>query len=973
MLPPFEQTDFFQSLAPGPRKRTFLGWGRPLVEAAADDLATRHRGDLGDTLVVVPTAQAARRLSGALWARQAPAPASISTPDVLYAPPDGTTPRPATHGELLLAWALTLRELPLRKLRHLFPADPQNRDFAWASATAASLLKLRNTLGEGALMMRDVAPLLADASRPDAPRWRDLAAIEDAAADRLQAADLADPALLAQQFAGEPRLPPGVERIALIAVPDPPAIAVKALEALAPTRAVSVAIFAPEQMAERFDPWGRPRAAAWKNAEIDIADSAIELTAAPPEQAAAVARFVAEHGADQVALAIADPDLAAPIASALAAREIPSHQPGGRPLSGGAEFALVRLVADLLESRSFAHAAELARHPGILREACLQTPHGSRAGAEPTTATPPPSPADLLADLDGLGADHLPATLADARFFADRWRRHAASSTLLRHIGQWLERLETEPLDESVLAFLDAHHNDPGPPGAATGAEGDAARGDDGEAAPGASPFAQKLAGQLRATRPFGTDWLTEAEALRLALDVLADEAEPEPRPGGAIELNGWLEALWSPEAAIAIAGANDGHLPESFGGDPFLPNAARRKLGLRDSDSRLVRDSYLLAAIAAGRRDSLRIFLARTGDDGSPRRPSRLLFRCPDRALPARALLLCSAGASPPPTPAWQAAWQLTPPPPPPGSHVFERISVTAFSSYLDCPFRFYLKHALAMEEFDPGKMEMDPRDFGTLCHDALEDFGNDPAIRDSTDADAISEYLLERLEKRAFARFGRRLSVPLAFQLESAKQRLDWAAKIQAAERAAGWQIVDTEWEIHGDGRAWHIGGLQLRGTIDRIERHESGAWRILDYKTSAKATPPEAAHLSALKRPDAEPAPPAWAVLASGPKTRRWTNLQLPLYVLALGALRDAGRPAAGYFNLATSHGETKIELWEDLDPATLDSAHACAEGVAAAVQAHQYWPPSANPRYDDFSRLLFGAPELHSLPPAPPARR
>ena len=67
---------------------------------------------------------------------------------------------------------------------------------------------------------------------------------------------------------------------------------------------------------------------------------------------------------------------------------------------------------------------------------------------------------------------------------------------------------------------------------------------------------------------------------------------------------------------------------------------------------------------------------------------------------------------------PAWAYPWKLVP-----GEHEpVRRISVTQFSSFLSCPFRFYLDKKFRMEEYKADKEEADTMDFGTLTHSALE-----------------------------------------------------------------------------------------------------------------------------------------------------------------------------------------------------------------------------------------------------------
>ena len=57
---------------------------------------------------------------------------------------------------------------------------------------------------------------------------------------------------------------------------------------------------------------------------------------------------------------------------------------------------------------------------------------------------------------------------------------------------------------------------------------------------------------------------------------------------------------------------------------------------------------------------------------------------------------------------------------------------------------------------------------------------------------------------------------------QLESARQRLRQAARVQAGLVRQGWEIVHAEMKIQGE-----MEGVQIRGKIDRIDRHrQTGA---------------------------------------------------------------------------------------------------------------------------------------------------
>ena len=420
-------------------------------------------------------------------------------------------------------------------------------------------------------------------------------------------------------------------------------------------------------------------------------------------------------------------------------------------------------------------------------------------------------------------------------------------------------------------------------------------------------------------------------------------------KPPGAIELQGWLELPFEDAPHVIVAGLNEGCVPESIVGDVFLPESLRARLGLKTNAARFARDAYLLHALVASRRESGRVdlLLAKVNAAGEPLRPSRLLLQCADEALPARIQFLFRPLESSATLPAWERPWRLRPRRAAPPANV----SVTAFRAYLACPFRFYLRHVLKLGAVDSLKSELNAMDFGTLCHGPLEMLVQ-PAWRDCTDEQVLASALVEEFDRAARERFGSAPAVPILAQLESGRQRLRRAAQVQVGERAAGWQVVATEQSF-----AVEIGGCTVRGKIDRIDRHlDTGAWRVVDYKTTDAAPSPAAAHLGTAREEM-----PEWALVhAADGKLRAWTDLQLPLYVHALPRLipEATGRIACGYFNLPKAVTATQLAVWEDYTPELHASALRCAEAVIAAVRAEQFWPPSerVSPDYDEFAPLF-----------------
>jgi ATP-dependent helicase/nuclease subunit B len=472
---------------------------------------------------------------------------------------------------------------------------------------------------------------------------------------------------------------------------------------------------------------------------------------------------------------------------------------------------------------------------------------------------------------------------------------------------------------------------------------------------------------------------LADADGWNLTLELFAENRRSEDKPDGALELQGWLELLFEDAPHLVVAGCNDGSMPGAVSGDPFLPEQIRGRLGLKTNGERFARDAYVLQAIAACRaeRGRIELLVGKFSAEGDPLRPSRLLLRCADSELPKRVEFLFRPADKTRPSLAWRRAWQLKPaqaeiflssrpsrpewverelfetdPAERAAPKFAERLPATAFRDYLHCPFRFYLKYALGIRPFDPQKLELDSLDFGTLCHDALEAMGRERALRDCTDPAVLRDFLISRLDGAARERYGARPPVPLIIQIESARQRLAHAAEVQAAQRAQGWVIEQTEKNYRLE-----IGGLAVTAKIDRIDRHEkTGHRRLLDYKTSDRSSGPQKAHARAA---GAESEAPEFSRFVVDGKQMAWKDLQLPIYCEALGAETSgaAAGPSvsAGYFNLPKAVGQTGLELWDDYTSEIHAAAMRCAEGVAAAVKAGVFWPPSKDDANDDFNGL------------------
>jgi ATP-dependent helicase/nuclease subunit B len=936
--------------APPNVRRQFFSWDSPLLPQIVTWLAADWDGtgalDLSRLLAVVPTRQAGRRLREALAVHSAAAgravfPPRVITPDALVA--SAIESNPAGRLSSILAWSAVLVGLDLENFREVFPVDPPARNFSWSLRLAQQLLSLQAALAESGWRIADVPRLVrqnGDESFPETERWRQLAELEGQYDAELSAAGLCDAQAAKIGAAEAPSIPKGVERIVVLATPDPWPIAVAGLAALARHFPVDVAIFAPAAESGAFDEWGRPIVPIWSARPLELPAFAqhVHLNSDPAAQAEMISGWALDYRDPVGILAIgaADSETVRPLEMALDRAGFAVFNPEGRPRRDGELYLLLAALADLATDPTFTAIEALGRCPDFIAFARV------RCGSSF-------SPARWLGGWDELRTRHLPGDLAAAQEQAPRMSGYPEVTMVLSLMTDLRSIMSTGSFSAGAAAVL---------------AELFSARRLylDQESDRAWEESAAAWMAVLRECVAAEEAGLARADWWDLALRLFGDTRRTEEKAVGAMELQGWLELLWEDAPHLAIAGFNDGRVPEAVAGDPFLPDSLRRRLNLKTNDARLARDAYLLQALAQSRAATGRLDLlfGKVSAAGDPLRPSRLLFQCPDEQLAARVTRLFRPVDAPKTHFAWTRAWRLTPPSIGPQTVAGStgerrvaaptRVGVTALRAWLACPFRFYLRHVLEMESVDPAKNEMDPADFGTLCHAALEAMGREPALCDCCEPEPLREFLLGELDRQARRRFGPELPLPLVIQLDSARQRLRRVAEIQAAERAAGWRIEFVERKIQVT-----IAGLEVIAKIDRIDRHvKTGAVRVLDYKTADTPVNPASAHLRPQRVGETAR---DWAVFDLGSKSWVWSDLQLPLYRRALAA-EFPDIAACGYFNLPKAIGDSGLSWWEPYPEELQMAALVCAEGVCGAIRAGDFWPPNEQIRseFDPFAALF-----------------
>ncbi|MFZ4598440.1 MAG: PD-(D/E)XK nuclease family protein [Terrimicrobiaceae bacterium] len=873
-----------------------------------------------DLLLVLPTAETGRRVVEAVL-KGVPGrvifPPRLATPLSLVA--FGTGEGVATPLQARLAWAGALRSSGNCPLTFGEDSTAESR-----VALADSFMALSRTLSAG---NHDVDSARAAIGTND-PRWDEWAGLAKAYLKILRGCGLKCPAQAQIEAARDFVLPEGICRVLVAGVLDMPPLAWTALRRVEHT----IFVHAPgcEDASEAFDSGGTPCVDYWERERIPVSDSQIHVLAGFDEVVATAVRL-AVGDASSVAIISGDAGLSNEIVSGLADVGASGFLPEGLPLARHPVCSLAVMLLRLGADADWDDIEALLRHPDFLnwlgRESLWADASFARwlefgkvalrPGVRELTLRWEALPENATAPLAGI----FPAV--------------ECLTQISKRLGSGKTARELRSILGEIYGPLDMNRR------------------------PGDKDAAKALVSALDEVLAFPS--LGDPGAVELAsiIESLSGTWHPD-KPPGAVEIEGWLELVGENSATVILAGLNEGLLPSRRRVDPLLPDAARGLLGLDHAASRQARDAAILTGAVRVFGERLIVLCGQHGADGTPLKPSRFLLRIPDDILAERVIDLCrelpsTEGA----TFSDFASLPLQLPRP---NRPATAMSVTDFSSYLACPLRFHLSRRLGMRTRTEVSHRLEHDSFGALIHSVLRVFGEDIAMRRSSDAGEIREFVTKVWDS-LFEPFGD--DVDLLLQREAGRMRLEEFAIQQAGVRRDGWEIRHVEWNIHG-AEGLQISGwpLALRGRIDRVEVR-GDVVRLIDYKTGALGIgkPDKIVRSRHLRKPVAgSGVPPPFARFGD----EVWADLQLPLYAIALNelGLEDLGREISlAYFLLPDDSKKAGVFEWTP-GVAELASARECARSIMQEVaeDAVRDWIATGDfqrfapdPAYDDFKPL------------------
>lgn len=891
---------------------SMAGWDRPPPEFGARFLlGTEGRTGLARWGVLVPGRRAGRQFRAALTreAGRTVACPRILTPSTLieaFFRETGSLRR-APESVALLAWSEALSE-SAEAARTLFPARVEPGDIRERHERVRHLRAASDALDSIGLtpadLVRDGVPV------ETVTRWEALEAVRREAHRRLNAIGCVESTLARQRMIDRARFRADApERLLVLALGDPGPLTCRLMSALGDR--CTVLVDAPDTEVGSFDAWGRPCPDAWTGRPSVLPLEHIELVDRPIEAGESVleelerlhsAHGVLDPGATVVGLC--DERQACALERAGRRAGVPLRSAVGRSLESGRCGRLLHALLEHLGASDLDSFARLLALPDVERHLQAEPGPGSDAGER----------TDLLSRLDDWRADRVGATLADlrsGRLGPDQRLDIAPLTTALVALEAVLEPLKGSKTLPEALDRLTALLERLLPLGTD----------------PALRETLEALVEIVDRLRDPGLDGPLE-DAAATVLELIGSELAARPsvpeRDDRAIELLGWLELRHEPAEDFLLVGLNEGGELSGGVADAWLPDSLRERLELPCESRRHARNVHALHALAARAR-SLRAIVTRHDAAGDPVAPSRLALAGDGRELAERVVSLFEgapriavAGAlagtpEPAPAPGFPA---IRPRPP----HTLDTLHVTDFASWLRSPKDFWLERMEGVRENDPERLELDARQFGNLAHAVVEELGA-PELRDVTDHRRLETVLVDRLDELVHRQFGRRPAPAVAFQRHTLAERLRAFARIQGTLVATGWRIETIEFRLD---EILEIPGqepVRIRGRIDRIDRHESGRLRVLDYKTSEQP-------------------------VDLGKKRSRdgtWKDLQLPLYDHLLRRQRGLApeEPVElGYVSLPTDPDLVACTIARDWSGEHLEDAIEQARDVVRAMRAGDF---------------------------------
>ncbi len=288
----------------------------------------------------------------------------------------------------------------------------------------------------------------------------------------------------------------------------------------------------------------------------------------------------------------------------------------------------------------------------------------------------------------------------------------------------------------------------------------------------------------------------------------------------------------WRSFDAVLLLGADASHLPSTDNGSMWFNDAVRATLGLPTREANLAQQRDDLLALLAMNDTVLATWQASKSGEKNLLSPHLEMLRAlhqlaygddlADKEL-AEMLEGAQVRAADFPLPDQSDM----PAPSVPRSLIPGRISASGYNSLVACPYQYYARHILRLNELDEVREGVEKRDYGEWAHDILHRFHQQfPALVEHSRSEL--EEALQHISSEVFAPTVERDYLARAWLLRW-QQAIPAYLDAQLKSEAEGWRYqngeVPFELPLTED--------LMMHGRIDRVDVQTEGVTRVLDYK--------------------------------------------------------------------------------------------------------------------------------------------
>jgi len=895
--------------------RDFLGYQRDFGAAVANWLdgkfTTEESLDLSHVLLAVPASSARRQLLQSLLLKAEQSGKPFLPPEIvttgtlaesLYRPD-----KPFASEEVqLLVWTTLLQEFhDDGRLSTVVPQAPQSAPLSFWTDLASRLGRLHRELAGDQITFERVQRYCArQGLESEAQRWATLTELQNAYLERLNDHQLWDKQT-ARLFAVEHHETPDSAPTIVLAGTVDLTRTIRSLIAHVPD--VYALVLADESDAAFFDETGslsteqRFPAPVINQNQVTFSNN---IDDACVQMMRHICTYDGNHDSNDLLIALPNENHVPFVQSELERHSVSSFFPIAGTTHESTPYTLLQLAFDFTANQSYSVLAQLVRHSDL--QLRLEAEFGT---------------AGFCAIFDNYFNQHLATELHSTYVSAEQYpQAHNVLSFLEEMIQPIKDSTTVEQATTGIFHLLTVVYGSR-QPRSLTNVELHALS------------TASSVAGNLTEAVQRLNLRLSVSDFLEAFMQKWGSGEASAPGVDG-VDLRGWLEVPFHPAKAVLVFGANEGVLPRNVTGDPFLPDTLRSELGVEDNNRRSARDAYYLKSLTQSRADT-HFFIPVLNTSGDTLLPSRLLLNGTAEEVATRIKEYDNKSPSIISTPSTLATQTMHDVPHPMISAGRpSKLGVGHFRDYLQCPYRYYLRHVLRLQHTDDETHELSGLSFGNIVHDLLDTL-KDPIYGKSTDPAKIYQHLSAELSSVLSKRFGKSAMPAVQMQAISIKHRLRVFADWQANWISQGWEIIRTEWK---GGDALLPGctpELSLDGRIDRLDYNaKTGQWMLLDYKSGDTALKP-----SDIRNADG------------------WKDLQFPMY-RHLAAAETGGDPVGFTYLRLSKDLNAKIPHQLNVEDTDLEQADATAREVVEKIRNDVFWPPTeiAGMHSDDYSWIL-----------------